>query len=369
MKRFFAFLTVFLIVFLLSTTASAEETDKIYSEMTEGIEDSIDSDISDELENYDIDISNPESLKELDTSDIFEKILSALTANIGTAIKIIVKIILLIVLCSVVKNSIPDDNSVSDVFSFVTVVTVSTVIMSTLQDCISLSLNALNGMNVFMMSYVPVFTSIIVTSGHIISGNGYYAVMFTICEVVSLISNTFIVPILSIVLCLSIVGAMNSDFPFHRTADGLKKLIQWVLGGIMTVVVAVLSIRSVIGNSVDNVATRSAKYVVSTFVPIVGGAVSEAYMTVRGSFGVIRSGIGAIGIIVLLFIIIPPIASIVVIRLAVKICELIADMFDEKSVCQLMSSVSSMLSICLSTVICVAVMFILSTALLLMINT
>ena len=113
--------------------------------------------------------------------------------------------------------------------------------MSTLQDCISLSLNALNGMNVFMMSYVPVFTSIIVTSGNIISGNGYYAVMFTICEVVSLISNTFIVPILSIVLSLSIVGAMNSDFPFHRTADGLKKLIQWVLGGIMTVVVAVLS--------------------------------------------------------------------------------------------------------------------------------
>lgn len=368
MKRLFTLIIVFFLVFAFPVMASAEETDKIYSEMTENIENGIDDDLSEQLENYNIDISDPQTLKDLDASDIFNMIISSLSANIGLAIKILVKVIALIVLCSVVKNCVPEGNSVSDVFSFVSVVTVISVIMNTLQDCITLSLDALNGMNTFMTCYIPVFTSIVVTSGNVTSGNSYYVVMFSICEIVSLVANLFIQPILSIVLSLSLVGALNNDFPFHKTAESLKKLVQWVLGGIMTVVVAVLSIRSIIGASVDNVATRSAKYVVSTFVPVVGGAVSEAYMTVRGSMGVIRSGIGSIGIIIMLLIILPPIASIVVIRLSVRICEMIGELFNENNICVLMSSISSMLSICLSTVICVSVMFILSTALMLMIN-
>ncbi|MBE6837262.1 MAG: hypothetical protein E7509_04615 [Ruminococcus sp.] len=372
MKRVFSVLIVILLILLFPLTAYAEETDKneeeIYQEMTEGFKEGIDSDVSQELEKYDIDVSDPQTLKELETSDIFSKIISALSANVGHAVKILVKVIALIVLCSIVKNCVPENNSVSGVFSFVSVITVLSVIMNTLQDCIDLSLNALNGMNTFMTCYIPVFTSVVVTSGNVTSGNSYYVVMFSICEIVTLIANTFILPVLSIVLSLSVVGALNSDFPFHKTAEGLKKVVQWILGGAMTVVVAVLSIRSIIGTSVDNVATRSAKYVVSTFVPVVGGAVSEAFLTVKGSMGVIRSGIGSLGIIIILFIIITPVASIVVIRLSIKVCEMIAEMFDEKPICVLMSSVSSMLSICLSTVICVSVMFILSTALLLMIK-
>lgn len=368
MKNVITFVVVVLMCFVFCINASAEKTDDIYNDIYKGIEEGIDSNISDELREYDVDVEDYSTVNNLEISDIFNKIIASLTANIGQAVKIIVKIILLIVLCSVIKSCIPDSDEINEVFSYVSVITVSVVIMNTLMDCIDISLNALNGMNTFMNCYVPVFTSILITSGGITSGNVYYAVMFAICELVSLIANIFIIPVLSIVLCLSVVGAMNEDFPFHKAADGLKKLIQWILGCIMTIVVAVLSIKTLIGVSADNVATRSAKYVVSTFVPVVGSSVSEAFMTVRGSFGVIRSGVGGIGIVILLFLIIPPVSNVVVIRLSVKICEIIADMFDEKPIKVLTSSVASMLSVCLSTVICVAMMFILSTALLLLIN-
>ena len=180
MKRVFTLIIVCFLVFAFPMMASAEETDKIYSEMTENIENGIDDDLSEQLENYNIDISDPQTLKDLEASDIFNMIISSLSANIGLAIKILVKVIALIVLCSVVKNCVPEGNSVSDVFSFVSVVTVISVIMNTLQDCITLSLNALNGMNTFMTCYIPVFTSIVVTSGNVTSGNSYYVVMFSI---------------------------------------------------------------------------------------------------------------------------------------------------------------------------------------------
>lgn len=366
MKRIVSILLGITVFVLFSVNAYAETTDEVLDEMSQEIQDGVSNSIMDELEEDGIDISSPESVGNVEASDIFDKIINALSANVSLAVKIVAKITALVIICTTVRNYIPDSCCSSESFSFISVACCSSIIMTTLHDCMDLSLNALNSINTFMISYIPVFTSIAVTSGSVTAATSYNVIMFSVCEIVTVVANNFIIPVLGVVLSLSIAGSINPDFSFVRISSGLKKIVLWVLGVSMTVVVAVLAIQSVIGASADTVATKTAKYAVSSFVPFVGGAVSEAFLTVKSSMGIIRSGIGGIGIIIVLFIVIPPVAAIAMVRLAVMICEFFADILDEKPIVTLMSSVSSMLSICLSTVICVGLMFILSTAILLL---
>ena len=64
----------------------------------------------------------------------------------------------------------------------------------------------------------------------------------------------------------------------------------------MTIFTGLLSIQSVVGSSADTLTSKTAKYVISNCVPVVGGAVSDAYSTVKGSLSLLKNGIGGVGI-------------------------------------------------------------------------
>ena len=83
------------------------------------------------------------------------------------------------------------------------------------------------------------------------------------------------------------IAIANAVYAEH-TLDGLlqfnKTIVTWSLGFLMSVFIGVISIQSIVSSAADGLTTKTTKYVVSNFVPIVGGAVSDAYATVLGSF-------------------------------------------------------------------------------------
>lgn len=372
MKSCVCLLVSIIMLVMLQTVAFAQENEsgeefrKIADELGTQLEQGLDSDTADELYEDGIDLKDPESVSQIEAGDIFDKIKEAFSLNLKDAVKMIGKITALILIITVIKNYVTESFFASNVYSSVSVVCASTVIMELLTESMQAVMNAVNGINTFMMSYVPVYASLIITSGSPAAGTAYYVVLFSLCEIITLVASRLIIPSMSIVTALSIAGAINPTFSFDKISRGVKKVILWILGVLMTVMIAVLSVQSIIGISGDTVAGKAVKFAVSSFVPFVGGAVSDAYSTVKSSLGIIRSGIGGFGIIVILYIAIKPIASVAVIKLAVSACEVIADMFDEKSIASLMSSLSSVISVCLSTIVCVSVGFILSTALLML---
>lgn len=356
-----------LVAYATGEQPDGQQLDEVLDELYEDIDEGIDDEINSQLEDEGIDASDPSSVLNVKTENIFEKIITALTGNIKDCFGFVGKIIALILLCTVVTSYIPQEKGSKEIFSFVSVVCAMTVIMSEIQSCIDNVIKALGRINTFMTCYIPVYSGVILTGGNATSATAYNVAMFSICEVLSFLVNSFIMPIMSIALCLGIVGAINPDFSFGKIVDGIKKAVQWVLGAIMTIVVAVLGIQSIIGASADTVATKTARYAVSTFVPVIGGSVSEAFLTVKSSLGVIRSGLGGIGIIIVLFITIQPLTLVLALKFSVFVCQIIADALDQKSISSLMSNMSSMLSICLSTVVSVSVVFIISTALVMLV--
>lgn len=372
MKKIVGVIIGIIFVFLTSVISFADfdEEDnlkQIENDLSQRIQEGIDDEILQQLEEENIDLYDFETLKNISSENIFEKILSVFKMNFGKTVKLTAKIIVLIILTSLVKSFVPQGIKAVDTFSFVSVGCCASVIVCTFQECINSVVNTLGAISTFMNCYVPVYTSVLLTSGNSMSATAYNVAMFSVCQIVSYLANEIIIPVISFSMCLCIVGAINPELAFGKVVNGIKKIIQWILGTLMTITVAVLGIQSVIGASADTVATKTAKYAMSTFVPFIGGAVSETYLTVKSSLGIIRSGIGSIGIIIVLFFTIKPVVIILLGKFSVNICEIVSDMLDEKEMSGFMSNLSGMMSMLLSTIVSISIVFIVSTALLLVV--
>lgn len=371
MKRAVSVIIAVIFALCFPVCSFAEEGDEdnmniIMDDVSSQLEEYIDDDVHSELEENGIDMSNPESISGFSVSSILNYIFGIFSEYLGEPFGILGKTTALALICLLIKSIAPDSENISRAFS----VTAVLCCVSISLDCINLVvdkiLNSLDAVNSFMLSYIPVYASIIATSGSPSAASSYYITLFSVSEVITYIADKIFMPLISIVFAVSIVAAINPQLSLSSVSSNIKSLVQLLLGVLMTIFVGVLSMQSVIGISSDSVGAKAAKFAVSTFVPVVGGAVSDAYQTVKGSLGVIRSGVGGFGMIIILFIVIRPVIFTVIVRLVTMLGGIIADIMGEKELSSLLKSTSAVISIALSVIVTVSVVFIVSTAVLML---
>ena len=258
------------------------------------------------------------------------------------------------------------EGTVDKVFTLICVLTTVLVISDTVTDSLYSVKTSMKQMNRFMMSYIPIFSSVATAGGSAAAGAGYYGVMLIICESAGILADTILVPFLSAVLAVTLVSAINPSLDLGSLAESVKKLVIWVLGIVMTLFTGLLSIQSFAGAAADNLSARAVKFAASSFIPVIGGSVSEAYSAVKGSIGVIRTSVGVIGVIIMSVIVAKPLLTLLAVKLAVWIGATINDIFGISNSGGLLKSINSVLSIGVSILAAYSIMFVISTSVVIM---
>ena len=184
-----------------------------------------------------------------------------------------------------------------------------------------------------------------------------YGTPFTAFFITKLLANTANFLIQLIVLSLTA----------KPLTDGIKKVVIWLLGLIMTIFIGVLSLQRSISVSTDSIALKAVRFAVSSSVPFVGGAVSDALATVKTSVQLIKSGIGSFGIIAGASILLPVLINTLIYKLFLFIGKTIGDIFGNESVTNMIKSGENVMSIILAIISCFFVFVTVSTALVLII--
>ena len=101
----------------------------------------------------------------------------------------------------------------------------------------------------------------------------------------------------------------------------------------------------------------------SSFIPVVGAALSEAYKTVQGSVNILKHGIGIFVIFAVAAVFLPVIMKLTLWSFSVSVCKSVSVMLSLSVPTRMLSGVSTVLSVLLATLICIMALFIISTAL------
>lgn len=372
MKKLYIIFAVILFMLCAPLTAYAENSsrsesyDDITKKISDALEESTDSSTEKILEDNDISVGTTKGISSLSLKDVMKSIADTFIEKLKLPLQLLGKMIAVAVLCSIAAGLAPENDEMTGLFNSLSVLFSVIAIYDGIYAGLETIKNSLDKISRFMLAYIPIFSSVAAASGNAASGGSYYASTLAVCEIIAVVSNKILMPFLSIVLAISLVSAVNPELSFCSAADSIKKCVQWILGGLMTIFSGLLTIQSITGATADSLAAKGIKFAASSFIPIVGGAVSEAYSTVYGSMGMIRSTTGAVGIIIISVMVLQPIITLLAIKLVIGAGTIINQMFGQKQTSAFLASINSVLTIGVSILVVFSMIFIIATAVLMM---
>ena len=164
---------------------------------------------------------------------------------------------------------------------------------------------------------------------------------------------------------VSVTSSISSDIKIDGIIRELSKFIKWVIAFVMTVFSGLLTFKTLITTAADTVSTRAVRFTLSSFIPIVGSALSEAYKTIQGSMTLLKTGLGVFVIISIVIVFLPVVINCLLWIISLNISSGVADMLDVKAPSSVLRSCSSVLSTLLVIILCVMAIYVISTAIIL----
>lgn len=337
---------VFLILsfnLLLVTSVSADEIgdyeEKVYSS----------------LESISISDLTPENMSDISVQDVFSYIFSIVKAAFIKPVKILGTVLV----CAIVEHLILTLSNgkayYSTVISFTSVAGISSMVISSVEDIAS----ALESVQAFLIGYVPIYGSIVATSGNLSAATSYCAILLYVSESVTAVMSTVLKPLIACMMALSVVRSVNGNMP--NILRALSKLSTTLIGFVLTVFLGVIGLQGVTGKYSGKVAIKAGRYLVSSFVPVIGNAITESYQTVVSSLDMLRSVVGCFGVVVICMVMLVPIVNAFLYKMTFSVAQFLAIALSADNLGKLCKDFSDIYSMLLYAVIIYMMLLVIST--------
>ena len=207
-----------------------------------------------------------------------------------------------------------------------------------------------------------------VTSGQAFGSAAYCASVIAAGQGVAQTAQKIIVPFLNMFLGISISGGLSPGINLNGFTSFISKAFKWILAFVMTIFTSVLGIKQVLAGSLDNVSGRTVRFALSSFVPVVGSALSEAYRTVSGSVSLLKSGLGVFVVIAVGVTFLPILINCLLWSLSLKTGKAAAEVMGLNQSAVLLDGIGSVFSVLIAVLLCIAAVFIISAAMVFLIG-
>lgn len=225
-----------------------------------------------------------------------------------------------------------------------------------------LAKNTIVSMSNFMSALIPVLMMLLASVGGFAEATLLDPVIMGFATVSSRIYVDIIIPIIFMSFVMQFVSSISSDYKIKNLTKLLKQTAIWIQGIVMTVFIAVITIRSIAAKTLDQVTIKTAKFAVDTFVPVVGKCLSDAISTVAGYSLLLKSAISGLGLIVLMVIVILPIIKLLIMAFLYKAAAALIEPISDNRTVECINSVGDSILLLMSCVISVSVMFFIMVA-------
>ena len=312
-------------------------------------------------------ITSFSQLISLPVEEVWALLFGAVQEQIQSPLRVLLSlagVILLSALVQGIGNAL--DGGVHQVFGVIMTAFVISLIIRPVMECILSLQTVFADFSLFLAVYIPAFAGIMTTAGQPMTGALYNVMLFGACQGVSSLLQAAFVPVISCYLSLAIVTEVVPQMGLRDIVTGFKKLITWGLGLTMTIFVGLLSMQSAVAGGGDNVAVKTTKFMLSSLIPGVGGSLSELFMATQGCVQLVKSTVGAAGIAIAVLTFLPVLLRITLWQAVTAVGSIVGEMLGAGAISRLLKSVGSALSVMLAITLYYAMLFIVSTSLMIL---
>ncbi len=346
-------------------TAFAAEDDMTYDEVYEDIgiselAETLPQEIDEILSSLGIDVGDYNSVLQCDINGVLSAFYSLSLNSIKAPLTVLLSGVALLLLAAMTGSVFSGGAGVAISYRYMCLLSIAAVVLLPVMNTVSACVTAVKTLSGFMVAFVPIFGAVLAYSGAPVTSAVYQSVMIVACQIVTQFFSAIITPLCSAYLCLGTAASASGIAGADRLAERVKSIVTVTVGLVMTVFTGFLSVQSTVSKSADSLAIKTARFVLSGGVPVVGGALGEALTTVTASISLLRSTVFFWGVAVVAATVLPILLKLFAWRIVLYILSAVSGLLSLNNSAKLFDIFSSAVGILVAVTATVAVTFILS---------
>ncbi len=363
-KIFFCGLALILVLDIFCF-AEGETADDYYQSFyrqsgAEKIEDSLPDNVREYLDKAGFDLSDYGSMLTSSPQQLFKILLDVAEDGLGGEIRDMFAVAAIAVIAGVIKALTVSEN-LSGVLDAVIGSAVAVGTFTACSGIISGGISAVSLLADFMLALIPVLAGIITAAGDPTLALTYSTFVVAAAQGVGQIAENIIIPLCGAFAAFGISASISPDLKLTKLSQLVKKISIGTLSVAATVFSALLGLKSLLAGSADNLAAKGIKLALSSGVPIVGGALSDAYSSIVGSLSLLKNTVGVFAVAAAVLTVLPCVVQMTVRILFLKLLSIMSSALGDDSTCDTLETLSAALTVISSVIIFLLALFTVST--------
>ena len=152
---------------------------------------------------------------------------------------------------------------------------------------------------------VPLMGALYAMGGNVGAAVAHHGVMTAFLAMLETVISGTVMPVAGICLALALADALSGKSTLRSLAGLIKRTYTLTFSFLMLLLCGILGIQTTLAKGSDTLALRTVRFAAGSFLPVVGGSISEALRTVSGSVTYLRAVVGSGVIVVFLLSFLP----------------------------------------------------------------
>ena len=297
---------------------------------------------------------------------IINGLISIFAGEIIDQTSFIKKIIIIAILSAIIKNltSSFGEGTVGELGFYICYIVLVILIMAGFSKAVALVSDTTDSIVTVMQSMLPVFISVIFSSGKIYMGAAFYPIILSAAQLISLFIRDGLIPLISVTTILHMVNYISEKSYLTQLTNLLKSIIKWSLKLSAMIFMGVLSLQRIGAPLFGQIFQKGAKVSIES-IPVGGDILGGAVEIAAGLTTAVGSGVAAAAIIFLVVIALIPLAKLAVMALIFKVAAAVTEPVSHERIIKCLNGAGDLTFLLIGVIFTVEMMFIFSVIILL----
>lgn len=290
---------------------------------------------------------------------IIDIVISVLSGKLPGILKICARLLAVIIITAAAEGFCPPDDRSRLIFSLISGCVLILTVFAPAYSVISAGVSAIGVCAGFEKALIPVMAGVLTACGNPALALSYQSFVFAAAQGITALVNEGVVPIIGMCGITGMLASISPVLKLSAVSDFLRKSVITVLTAAAAMFSGILALKGVLASSADSLASKGIKLAVSSFVPVLGSALSEAYSSVVGSLALIKNALGAFAVAAVALTLLPIIIELLLWVLSLRAAGMCAELLGLEASAGICRSAGTTLSLtAVLLVYCAAVFFV-----------
>ena len=213
----------------------------------------------------------------------------------------------------------------------------------------------------FMQALLPAMCMALAFSGAMSTAAVFYQIVAAAIFLVENILIYVVIPAVHIYVVMQMLNHMTGGDMISRLTKLLRKVICWSLRIMVAAVAGINIIQSLLAPALDGLKNTAVTKALN-LIPGIGGSANAVTSMFLGSAAVIKNGIGAAALIILLILCLGPVIKVTVLMLLYKLTGALVQPISDQRVCGCIGSVGDGAALLLRVLVTAMLLFMVTVA-------